>query len=165
MTFPLCRFLVALPESRRLIKFIVHSSLPVRRVSLLSSVITTSMSSYTLIEQKYSQTCSISYLSKSSTCIIEPVWNIPNHFHYKLLLHMSANFMRETSAKPEDHLSCIAPLSAEDMLKSAVIEEKKFKHNPWAGADNPLWPKFWCQQEGLITVVICCKLKKNLFNL
>ena len=32
--------------------------------------------------------------------------------------------------KPEDHWSCFAPLSAEDMLKSAVIEEKKFKHQP-----------------------------------
>ena len=30
--------------------------------------------------------------------------------------------------KPEDHWSCIAHLSAEDMLKSAVIEEKKFKN-------------------------------------
>ena len=57
--------------------------------------------------------------------------------------------------EPEDHWSCIAHLSAEDMLKSAVTEEKKFKHSPWAGADNPLGPKFWCQQEGLI----------NLFNL
>ena len=28
-------------------------------------------------------------------------------------------------AKPEDHWSCIAHLSAEDILKSAVIEEKK----------------------------------------
>ena len=51
------------------------------------------------------------------------------------------------------------------MLKSAVIEEKKFKHSPWAGADNSLRPKFFCQQEGLITMVICCKFKKNLFNL
>ena len=31
----------------------------------------------------------------------------------------------------------IAHLSAEDMLKSAVIAEKKFKHSPWEGADNP----------------------------
>ena len=54
---------------------------------------------------------------------------------------------------------------AEDMLKSAVTEEKKLKHNPWAGADNPLGPKFWRQQEGLITMVICCKFEKNLFNL
>ena len=29
---------------------------------------------------------------------------------------------------PEDHWSCIAHLSAEDMLKSAVIEEKKIKN-------------------------------------
>ena len=44
--------------------------------------------------------------------------------------------------KPEDHWSCIAQLIAEDMLKSAIIEEKTFKHSPWAGADNPLGPKF-----------------------
>ena len=43
------------------------------------------------------------------------------------------------------------------MLKSAVIEEKKFKH-------SPLGSKLWCQQEGLITMVIT-KFKKNLFNL
>ena len=29
---------------------------------------------------------------------------------------------------PEDHWSCIAHLNAEDMLKSAIIEEKKFKN-------------------------------------
>ena len=39
--------------------------------------------------------------------------------------------------QPEDHWSCIAHLIAEDILKSAVIEEKTFKHSPWAGADNP----------------------------
>ena len=33
---------------------------------------------------------------------------------------------------PEDHWSCIAHLIAEDMLKSAVIEEKTFKHYPRA---------------------------------
>ena len=44
--------------------------------------------------------------------------------------------------KTEDHWSCIAHLIAEDMLKSEVIEEKTFKHSPWAGADNPLGPKF-----------------------
>ena len=42
----------------------------------------------------------------------------------------------------EDHWSCIAHPSAEDMLKSAVIKEKKFKHSPWAGTGNPLGPKF-----------------------
>ena len=44
--------------------------------------------------------------------------------------------------KPEDYWSCIPYLGAKDMLKSAVIEEKKFKHSPWADADNPLGPKF-----------------------
>ena len=66
-----------------------------------------------------------------------------------------------STIEPEDHWSCVAHLSAEDMLKSAVIEEKKFKHSPWAGADNPLRPKPLCQQEGLITMFICCKLKKE----
>ena len=51
------------------------------------------------------------------------------------------------------------------MLKSVVTEEKKFKHSPRVGADNPLGPKILCQQEGLITMLICCKFKKNLFNL
>ena len=67
--------------------------------------------------------------------------------------------------EPEDHWSSITHLSAEDILKSAVIEEKKFKHSPRLGADNPLGPKFLCQQEGLITMVICCKFQKNRFNL
>ena len=59
------------------------------------------------------------------------------------------------------------PLTArvEEMLKSAVIEEKKFKHSSWAGADNPLVSKCLCQQEGLITMVIYCMFEKNLFNL
>ena len=59
--------------------------------------------------------------------------------------------------KPEDHWSCIAHLSAEDMLKSAVFEEKKLKHGPYAVAGNSLGQNFLCQQEGLITMVICCK--------
>ena len=33
-----------------------------------------------------------------------------------------------TKPTPEDHWSCIAHLSAEDMLKLAVIEEEKFKN-------------------------------------
>ena len=33
------------------------------------------------------------------------------------------------------------------MLKSAVIEEKNFKHNLWAWTDIPLGPKFLCQQK------------------
>ena len=37
-------------------------------------------------------------------------------------------------------------------------------YSPGAGADNPLGMKFWCQQEHLVTLVICCKFQKNLFE-
>ena len=33
-------------------------------------------------------------------------------------------------------------------------------YSPRAGADNPLGTKFLCQQERLVTLVICCKFKK-----
>ena len=33
---------------------------------------------------------------------------------------------------------------------------------PGAEADNLLEPKFWLQKEGLITMVICCNLKKKI---
>ena len=33
------------------------------------------------------------------------------------------------------------------MLKSAVIVDKKFEHSPRVWADNPLGPKWLCQQE------------------
>ena len=35
-------------------------------------------------------------------------------------------------------------------------------YSPGAGADNPLGTKFLCQY--LVTLVICCKFKKNLFE-
>ena len=53
-----------------------------------------------------------------------------------------SEFSCNDNKQPEDHWSCIAHQNAEDMLKSAVIEEKKFKHSPRVGADNPLGPKF-----------------------
>ena len=41
-----------------------------------------------------------------------------------------------------------------------------FRHaySPGAGADNPFGKKFWCQQEHVVTSVICCKFQKNLFE-
>ena len=41
--------------------------------------------------------------------------------------------------KPEDHWSCIAHLSAEDMLKSAFIEEKKLKILNLSDVDQGQW--------------------------
>ena len=37
-------------------------------------------------------------------------------------------------------------------------------YSPKAGADNPLGPKFLCQQEHLVNLIICCKFQKNLFE-
>ena len=37
-------------------------------------------------------------------------------------------------------------------------------YSPKAGADNPLGTKVLCQQEHLVTLVICCKFQKNLFD-
>ena len=37
-------------------------------------------------------------------------------------------------------------------------------YSPKAGADNPLRMKFLCQQEHLVTLVICCKFQKNVFE-
>ena len=37
-------------------------------------------------------------------------------------------------------------------------------YSPGAGADNPLWTKFWCQQKGIVTLPICCKFQKNNFE-
>ena len=71
----------------------------------------------------------------------------------------------EAKFKPADHWSCIAHLSAEDnYVKISSYWGKRFKHSPRIGADNPLGPNFWCQQEGLINMVICCKFKTDLFN-
>ena len=35
---------------------------------------------------------------------------------------------------------------------------------PGQGQTNPLCTKFWCQQKGLVTLPICCKFQKNIFQ-
>ena len=37
-------------------------------------------------------------------------------------------------------------------------------YSPRAGADRPQATKFWRQQKGLITLPICCKFQRNLFE-
>ena len=37
-------------------------------------------------------------------------------------------------------------------------------YSPGAGADIPLWIKSWCQQKSLVTLPICCKFQKNIFE-
>ena len=49
-------------------------------------------------------------------------------------------------------------------LKSDFVHIFHFVYSPWAGADNPLGTKFWCEQKHLVTSVICYKFQKNLFE-
>ena len=37
-------------------------------------------------------------------------------------------------------------------------------YSPGVGADSPQGTKFLCQQKGLITLPICCKFQRNLFE-
>ena len=37
-------------------------------------------------------------------------------------------------------------------------------YSPGAGADSPQGTKFGCQQEGIITLPICCKFQRNLLE-
>ena len=37
-------------------------------------------------------------------------------------------------------------------------------YRPGAGADIPQGTKFRCQQKGIITLSICCKFQRNLFE-
>ena len=39
-----------------------------------------------------------------------------------------------------------------------------YVYGPRAGADNLLWTKSWCQQKSLVTLPICCKFQKNIFE-
>ena len=55
---------------------------------------------------------------------------------------MLIRFPSHSNCQPEDHWSCIAHLSAEDMLKSAVTEENKTCRRTGKLACNcafPLW--------------------------
>ena len=60
-----------------------------------------------------------SLLTQVEKCSFHPWPRKSKYFKAKLLIN---------SSKPEDHWSCITHLSAEDMLKSVIIEERKFKN-------------------------------------
>ena len=49
--------------------------------------------------------------------------------------------------KQEDHWSCIAHLSDEDMLNSVVLEEKKFKRSLRVGGRQPIRAKKFMSTE------------------
>ena len=90
------------------------------------------------------------FLIINSTLTSQLIEDIPIISKHNIVMQMNLfqyGIISRCSIEPEDYWFCIAHLSAEDMLKSAVIEEQKFKRSPWAGTDNPFGPNFWCQQE------------------
>ena len=65
------------------------------------------------------------------------------------------------------------PLSLGPFVASFKKEKSDFIHifndfiyvySPGARADNPLGTNFWCQQKDLIDLPICCRFKKNCFE-
>ena len=51
-----------------------------------------------------------------------------------------------------------------EVLSYTFFHDLIHVYSPGAGADSPQGTKFWCQQKGLITLPICCKFQRNLFE-
>ena len=64
-----------------------------------------------------------------------------------------------------DHLLQVSKKSLWILILYTFFNVFPHVYNPGAGADNPLWTKFWCQQKGLVTLPICCKFQKNIFEI
>ena len=62
------------------------------------------------------------------------------------------------------HLLQVSKKSLWSLILYNFFHDYIHVYSPGAGADNPLGMKFWCQQEHLVTSVICCKFQKNLFE-
>ena len=45
-----------------------------------------------------------------------------------------------------------------------LFYDLKHVYSPGAGADSPQGTQFGCQQKGIITLPICCKFQRNLFE-
>ena len=88
-------------------------------------------------------------------------------------MHIAAGQGRQSRGQNFDvnrnllSLRSFATSSKKIYLKSDFIQfffMILYMYIPRAGADNPLGTKFSCQQEHLVTSVICCKFQKNLFE-
>ena len=68
------------------------------------------------------------------------------------------------STETSCHFSHLLQVSKTSLWSLSLYIFSWFIHvySPRAVADNPLGTKFWCQQEHLVTSVICCKLQKKI---
>ena len=69
----------------------------------------------------------------------------------------------ETSCR-FSHLLQVSKISLKSDFIQFFFHDFIHVYSPKAGADNPLGTNFLCQQEHLVTLVICCKVQKNLFE-
>ena len=63
-----------------------------------------------------------------------------------------------------DHLLQVSNKSLWILILHTFFNVFLYVYNPGAGADNPLWTNSWCQQKSLVTLPICCKFQKNIFQ-
>ena len=77
--------------------------------------------------------------SSLSTKRQETIWKKMKICKFRICIWM----IHKLDLKQEDQWFCIAHLSAEDIFKSAVIEEKKFKHSLRVGGRRPISANFF----------------------
>ena len=63
-----------------------------------------------------------------------------------------------------DHLLQVSNKSLWILILYTFFNVFPHVFSPGADTDNPLWTKFWCQQKGPVTLLICCKFQKNIFE-
>ena len=63
-----------------------------------------------------------------------------------------------------DHLLQVSNKSLWILILYTFFNVFPHVYSPGAGADNPLWTKSWCQQKSLVTLSICCKFQKSIFE-
>ena len=67
--------------------------------------------------------------------------------------HVTPNWLVRSSRNSHlSNISCLSLLPISLMKTEFIV------------TDNPSGTKFWCQQEHLVTSVICCEFKRNLFE-
>ena len=69
-------------------------------------------------------------------------------------------FMSTETSCHFGHLLQVSKTSLWSLILCNFFHDVIHVCSPGAGADNLLGTKFWCQQEHLVTSVICCKFKK-----
>ena len=62
------------------------------------------------------------------------------------------------------HLLQVSKQSLSSLILYIFFHNLIHVYSSGAGVDSPQGATFWCQQKGLITLPICCKFQRNLFE-